>query len=121
MFRTAAVGISIGDFSLQMNLFTGKSGNDTNKSSEISYSEGYLKKGRKLGVWNNCEADMYRLGALSIGYSGHKIGTNSEHIRNAFQNYFAHKIISPQAGFRMIDRKWNSYYQYLTPNKYTLW
>ncbi|ASF42583.1 polymorphic toxin type 23 domain-containing protein [Capnocytophaga endodontalis] len=121
MFRTAAASISIGDFSLQMNLFTGKSGKDANKSDEISYSEGYLKKGKRLGVWDNCEADMYRLGALSIGYRGYKIGTNSEHIRNAFQNYFAHKIVTPQAGFRMIDRKWNSYYQYLTPNKYTLW
>ena len=121
MFRTAAASISIGDFSLQMNLFTGKSGKDANKSDEISYSEGYLKKGKRLGVWNNCEADMYRLGSLSIGYRGYKIGTNSEHIRNAFQNYFAHKIVTPQAGFRMIDRKWNSYFQYLTPNKYTLW
>ena len=38
-----------------MNLFTGKSGKDANKSDEISYSEGYLKKGKRLGVWNNCE------------------------------------------------------------------
>ena len=126
MYRTAAASIEIGKFSLQTNLFTGKSGTDeSGKPFKQAIKDPNLvdfSSGRKgLGIWKNKEADMYRLGALTIGYGGWRVGTNSEHIRDAVQNWFAHKIISPQPGFRMLDTSWNGFYQYQTRNSYTLW
>ena len=126
MYRTAAASIEIGKFSLQTNLFTGKSGTDeSGKPFKQAIKDPNLvdfSSGRKgLGIWKNKEADMYRLGALTIGYGGWRVGTNSEYIRDAVQNWFAHKIISPQPGFRMLDTSWNGFYQYQTRNSYTLW
>jgi hypothetical protein len=130
MYRTAAATIGIGDFDLQLNMFTGRSGNDIGKGREngnnsefVDLNKGRLKGDRKLGLWKNPEADMYRLGALSVGYRGYKVGVNSEHIRDVFQNWFAHKVLSPQPGFRMLSNDWNKYFQYNSPmlNKSTLW
>ena len=130
MYRTAAATIGIGDFDLQLNMFTGRSGNDIGKGREngnnsefVDLNNGRLKGDRKLGLWKNPEADMYRLGALSVGYKGYKVGVNSEHVRDVFQNWFAHKVLSPQPGFRMLSNDWNKYFQYNSPmlNKSTLW
>lgn len=130
MYRTAAASIGIGDFDLQLNMFTGKSGNDigqgrdNDKNSKfVDFDSGRMKGNNKLGTWKNPEADAYRLGALSVGYRGYKVGVNSEHVRDAFQNWFAHKLLSPQPGFRMLSNTWNGYFQYNTPmiNKSTLW
>lgn len=130
MYRTAAASIGIGDFDLQLNMFTGKSGNDigqgrdNDKNSKfVDFNSGRMKGDNKLGIWKNPEADAYRLGALSVGYRGYKVGVNSEHVRDAFQNWFAHKLMSPQPGFRMLSNTWDKYFQYNTPmiNKSTLW
>ncbi|MFK8308351.1 polymorphic toxin type 23 domain-containing protein, partial [Capnocytophaga cynodegmi] len=126
MYRTAAMRIGIGEFSIQTNLFTGKSGTD---SSGLKFEDAIqnpelvdLTSGRKgLGIWRNKEADMYRLGALTVGYKGWRVGTNSEYVRDVVQNWFAHTIVSPQPGFRMLSRDWQQYYQYQTKNPYTLW
>ena len=119
MYRTAAASIGIGEFSLQTNLFTGKwGGNRKDKNPDFVD----LDRGPK-GFWKNPEANQYRLGALTIGYKGYRVGTNSEWIRNGFQNYLAHTWISPQPRFDMLSRSWNSYFQYQTPHliKSTLW
>lgn len=130
MYRTAAASVGIGGFDLQLNMFTGRSGNDTGKgrknernSEFVDLDNGRFKKDRRLGLWKNSEADAYRLGALSVGYKGYKVGVNSEYVRDVFQNWFAHKILSPQPGFRMLSNNWNGYFQYNTPmiNKATLW
>ena len=117
-YRTAAACIGIGDLSLQTNLFTGRSGNDVNgQSNNIDRSRG------PNGYWANAEANKYRLGVLSLGYKGYRAGTNSEWIRNGFQNYLAHTWISPQPRFNMMNTNWNLYLQYQTPvsNQSTLW
>lgn len=121
MYRTATMRIGIGEFSVQTNLFTGKSGGDAGQPNNIDKESGRLRKGEKLGIWNNPEADMYRLGALTIGYKGWRVGTNSEYVRDVVQNWFAHTIISPQPGFRMLSKNWLPYIQYQTRNPYTLW
>ena len=48
------------------------------------------------------DADIYRLGALSLGYKGQRVGWNSEGIRHAFQNQFAHGIAKKTAWFRFV-------------------
>lgn len=121
MYRTAAASVGIGDFSMKLNMFTGRSGNDDNCSDCVNYNEGRSKKGNPLGIWDNPQADKYRLGALTIGYKGLNIGLNSEHIRDGFQNWFAHKFISPQPGFRMLDNSINPYFQFQNQNNFTLW
>ncbi len=125
MFRTAAVSIDYKDVSLKMNLFTGKSGTD---ESGLPFDEAIkdknlvnFKEGAKSGTWKNGSANMYRLGTLSLGHKGYHTGINSEHIRNAFQNWFAHTVVAPQPRFKMLDKRWNPYFQYQSLNKYSLW
>lgn len=118
VYRTAAARIGIGAYSLQTNLFTGRSGNDVEgQSNNIDRSRG------PYGYWANPEADLYRLGVLSLNYKGWRVGTNSEWIRQGFQNYLAHTWISPQPRFNMMSTNWNSYSQYQTPvlKQSTLW
>ncbi len=72
----------------------------------------------------------YRLGALTIGYEGYRVGVNSEHVRNAIQNRAIHNLRIPwfygksiidirQRGFENQSWNWNGYSQYRTPNKFT--
>ena len=126
MYRTAAIGIGIGDFSLKTNLFTGKSGTDESglpfENAKINKELVDLSIGRNgNGLWKNELADKYRLGALTIGYKGMNIGVNSEHVRDFVQNWFAHTIVSPQPGFRMLSNNWAIYSIYQTKNKFTQW
>jgi hypothetical protein len=126
MYRTAAMSIGVGDFSLRTNMFTGKSGTDEsglsfkdaiNDPFLVDKSTGH----KKLGVWNNSGADKYRLGTLTLSYLGFNVGANSEHVRNVFQNKFAHTVLSPQPGFRILSSNWRAYLQYKSLNKSTLW
>ena len=134
MYRTAAAYIGIGDYEIQLNMFTGRSGNDIGLEGKqdknpdvVDFNSGRstTKKGitRQLGLWSNSEADMYRMGALTLGYKGYRLGVNSEIIRDGFQNWFAHKFISKQPGFRMLSNGWSGFMQYQTPykNRSTLW
>ncbi|MDR3235434.1 MAG: hypothetical protein LBT48_01745 [Prevotellaceae bacterium] len=65
--------------------------------------------------------DNYRLGTLSFGYKGYRIGVNSEGIRHVFQNQFVHSSIKPQSGFIRTSCDYKPYFHYGTKNKYTLW
>lgn len=123
MFRTNAFEVSYKEFSLRSNLFTGKSGTDESGErfeDAILNSDLVDFNGRKHGYWKNSQADTYRLGALSFGYKGYRLGANSEHVRNFFQNVIAHNV-SPQPGFRMLGNSISSYFQYQSHNRYTLW
>lgn len=120
MYRTAAMRIGIGEFSIQTNLFTGKSGGDAGQPNNIDKNSGRLRKGEKLGILNNTEADMYRLGALTVGYKGWRVGTNSEKVRHAIQNRFIHNLIGDR-GFENQSWNWKPYLQYRTFNQFTLW
>lgn len=70
---------------------------------------------------------MYRLGALSFGYGGHRghrVGWNSEGIRHLFQNKLAHGILKPQPYFNTISSGYpGSFYSETTSfnNPYSLW
>ncbi len=116
-FRTAAGFIGFGNVSARLNMFTGDSYGETEHSPEL-IAQGY-HRGLKTG-----DGDMYRLGALSLGYRGQRIGWNSEGIRDLFQNKFAHEKVSPQEYFRRLPQGYpGSLYTSTTRfiNKYSLW
>jgi hypothetical protein len=135
-YRSAALSISIGDFSTGFNLFTGNRVQDNEKAKEII---GHNKRGKpkygypplepelrdsygrrhKYGFVNE-EGPRYRLGALYLSYQGYRIGVNSEHVRHAIQNRLVHNKIN-DLSFENQSWQWDSYFQYRTPNTFTSW
>ncbi len=123
-YRTAALAINIGEFSAGINLFTGKRDSKSYYKEEhellkVGFRDQYGRRFRRGYVYE--QDSKYRLGALYLGYNGYRIGTNSEHVRHAFQNWFAHSIISPQPGFQNTSWDWQPYFQYQSPNIFSLW
>lgn len=116
-FRTAAGMFSYKDFSLGFNLFTGDPGPSGNRhSSEINGHMTYDGGG-------SYNPDKYRLGAAYIGYKNVKVGTNSEKIRHAIQNRFAHDILTNGSSkwFKVLNNNWSSYGNVGTHNPFSLW
>ena len=62
----------------------------------------------------------YRLGALTFGYDGYRIGVNSEHVRHAIQNSIIHRAINDNE-FMNASWYWKGYVQYKTSNIFTSW
>jgi RHS repeat-associated protein len=123
-YRTAALNLSVGDYTAGFNLMTGKRfysrPEDTDKYSKIDPTPKDLF-GRKFprGFVDE-QGNPYRLGALTVGYKGYRVGVNSEHVRHAIQDKAIHGIIG-DAGFRNYSWNWNSYFQYKSPNTFTSW
>ena len=119
-WRTNAVSIAYKGVDVRLNQFTG----DPSDSSPEPMS-GYKNK-----VHDGGNADMFRLGALSVGYKGQRVGWNSERIRHLFQNKFAHsehrvfglKILHNQTYFKNLGGSGSIYSQSSTfSNPYSLW
>jgi RHS repeat-associated protein len=131
-YRTAALSLSVGEFSAGFNLFTGqrdkasykneKSGNWDGNVGEIgSYKKGSYGEHYKNGFVDE-KGTPYRLGAAYFGYQGYRIGTNSEWIRHAIQNVAIHgTFIANQRMFPMQSGNWSGFSQYKTPNTFTSW
>jgi hypothetical protein len=128
-FRTAAASISIGDFSMGVNLFTGERTNYNGDTGEKERAN-KLGKGRSLGYFGermpngfvNENGTPYRFGGLYIGYGNYRIGINSDrYVRHPEQDIFAHNIMSHQPGFWSLSNSVKPYFQYQTPNKFTSW
>lgn len=129
-FRTAAVNLTIGEFSAGFNLFTGERTSDSyEESGENSWDSKRMKEG---GCYSNGaylpysyvqeKGTRYRLGAAYIGWENYRIGIDSDrYIRHPIQNVLAHKWISPQPGFQVLSLGINPYLQYQTRNKFTSW
>lgn len=113
-FRTAAAQIGYGDFNLRMLLFTGRA------SSHTSVDE-YGSSKYPLGYYLGGDVDKYRLGAVSLGYKGYRVGVNTEAARHVFQNQLAHTIISPQPSFKVLNNHWYPYYYWGANSRYSLW
>lgn len=94
-FRTNAVSVGFAGIDIRLQMFTGDSYGLVDKSDEAK-QQGY-PRGLKTG-----DGDMYRLGALTLGYEGTRAGWNSEGIRNTFQNELAHGLFIPQPYFRRL-------------------
>ena len=124
-FRTNAVSIGYGGWDARLNMFTGNSYGITDVECSDCLIAGHPTKGLKTG-----DGDMYRLGALSIGYNGHRAGWNSEGIRHLFQNKFAHtrhnalglSFLKDQGYFRHLGGRGGFYSEISTySNPYSLW
>ncbi|MDX6188495.1 polymorphic toxin type 23 domain-containing protein [Flavobacterium sp. Fl-318] len=118
-YRTAALNLSVGEFSAGFNLFTGKRENiPRGGSPENKIADGY---GRKYNYgYVKEEGKKYRLGALTMGYGAYRIGVNSEHVRHTIQDRTIHGLIHDQ-GFENQSWDWNGYSQYKTSNIFTSW
>ena len=112
-FRTTGVGLQIGSFSTRLNLGTG----DPGLKSNDRVSE--LIDGRKTYVSGT--SNKYRLGLLSVGWNGFQIGTNSENVREFFQNRLAHKNGTSSPVFKKLNSKYLPGMSYRTHNPYTTW
>ena len=126
-YRTAALSVSIGEFTGGFNLFTGSRTKD-DYAKELKMPGGYLGIGGpgKFGeTYKNgpvSEGTPYRMGAAYFGYKGYRVGANSEWIRHAIQNVFIHgTFIANQRMFPMQSGSVTSYGQYSTPNIFTSW
>ncbi len=93
--RTAAVQLSYKHYSIRFNLFTGDFLDDENRGVEavnghpnIYNGDGSLK--HEGGQYAGANASRHRLGALYTGIGGFRQGINSEGVRHAIQNKFAH-------------------------------
>jgi RHS repeat-associated protein len=114
-YRTAAVQVGWGDYSVGVNFYTG----DPNSSKDVTtiHGDGRMQK----GYYSGGNVDDYRLGALYVGYKNYRIGVNSEQIRHIGQNIFTHNGISPQRGFIRTSCDYKPYFYYGTKNRYSLW
>lgn len=113
-WRTTALQVGYKDYSLNLKFFTG----EPDKENRITYP------GAKYGLYNNKEADLYRLGATSFGYKGYQLGYNSEKIRGFVQNKIIHNNFTDSSGwFRELPQQFPSalFFQYQSANRYTLW
>lgn len=132
-YRTAALNLSVGDYTAGFNLMTGNRSLE-NQKAEDKIVTGYKRNGKPIlenPTYNpelrdsynrkfrhgfvNETGTKYRLGALTVGYKGYRVGVNSEHVRHAIQNRLIHNAIKDR-GFENLSWNWNSYFQYRTPN-----
>ena len=75
-----------------------------------NYKRGYVNE---MGV-------KHRLGALTLGYGGFRVGANSEKVRHAIQDVVIHGLIK-DCGFMNTSWQWGGFYQYRTYNPFTSW
>ena len=127
-YRTAGAIIGIKEFSVQMNLLTGKR---TKKDYEIEKKEMGGQIGEPITIDGilykhglvHEQGPQYRYGGLTLNYKGISAGVNSEWIRHTFQNQFAHGIIKKQRYFQVLDKGWYPAYNFsnLPTSKFSIW
>ena len=134
-YRTAAVNLSIKEYSIGFNLFTGYRDYDNEKGSVSQHRDPMCidEFGRRMPNGIALETGTkYRLGALYFGYKNYRIGTDSEHVRHAIQDQAIHNLRIPwfngkslldkrQMGFENQSWNWKPYFQSHTKNKFTSW
>jgi hypothetical protein len=116
-FRTAALRVTVQEFSAGFNLFTGDPGVDERK---FGHNLGKEYKGKYEGTYEE-KTPQYRLGALYVGYKNFNIGTNSENVREFIQNRCAHGNGCWFPVFEKLNSNWRFYGNYQTKNPYSLW
>jgi Bacterial toxin 23 len=113
-YRTAALSIGIGDWTVETRMFTGY--RDLKNVKQYMEGQEYHDRG-----WvGNPEINDYRAGIVSIGYKGYKAGWDNDYFRHVFQNRFAHGCIKPQAYIPRIPLS-RSFFEYRTPSQFTHW
>lgn len=134
-YRSAALNLTYKDFSAGFNLFTGYRDYENECGSVADHRDVPVrdKFNRKMpNGYAKEEGTKYRLGALTVGYKGYKVGVNSEHVRHAIQDQAIHNLRIPwfkgksifdkrQMGFENQSWNWNGYSQYKSSNGFTSW
>ncbi len=117
-FRTAALNLSVGEFGIGFNIFTGNR-DQTNEKKGMSLTDSNGKLFPRGYV--NEVGTPYRLGAGYVSYGNYRTGINSErYISYPIQARAAHGI-SPQGGFQIMNYTSSSYHQLRTSNIFTTW
>jgi RHS repeat-associated protein len=116
-WRTAAIQMNFGPFSINLNMFTGDPGliQEDRIFDMIDGHNTYIRE----------TADDYRAGVLSFGFGLWRIGRNSEQIRKVFQNRFAHDFLTGGKArwFRVMKEEFPAswYWSFGTGTGGTLW
>jgi hypothetical protein len=105
-YRTAALGLSIKDFKLGVNIFTGERTDFTDSNTGMRDSQGFKMR------WGMAEAGSLRFSPVYFQYKNFRVGANSEHIRQGVQNWFAHSFLTHQRSIPSLSRGWSGYFQY---------
>ncbi len=128
-YRTAAVQVTYKGQGVGFNLFTGDfelDGKDKGITDDVpGHRDFKTVNGRKRrdfrgGQYSGENASAYRLGAAFLVNNGVQFGINSEGVRNAIQNEFAH-VKNYQPFFKVLPIAPTTYFQYRSPNQFTLW
>ncbi len=128
-FRSAAGSISYGDYTVGMNLFTGYRSYEGDPDEFDKKAEWQVVNAKdpdfpvtyKYRLVNE-QGTKHRMGALYLGYKNLRTGINSERVRHAFQNKFAHGVVSPQGYFKVTSWDIKRYTQYKSYNNpFTSW
>ena len=127
-YRTAALTLSVGEYSAGFNLFSGSrtrkdyeiekgmSGGELGTSSNGRYGEHY-----KNGFVHET-GPAYRMGAAYFGYKGYRAGVNSNWVSHAIQNVAIHgTFIANQRMFPMMSGNVKPYFNYQTSNGFSSW
>ena len=117
-YRTAAVSIKRGPFTLQTNLHTGMAGNDDG-----------LKSVKDDGIhrFAGGDIDEQHHGVLSFGFGPLRIGLDTEGIRHTFQNRVAHDRLwwynygEKYPWVKKVDRKGRFYFYLGSGTGNTMW
>lgn len=145
-YRTAAISLGIGDFFIKTHLFTGLRDSasfkaeeedegvpvpgETNKERKARERGTHEGRGRKGDYGERYKhgrvrerGPRYRYGGLTANYKGLSVGVNSDWVRHAVQNIFAHRWMQPQKQFDMLSGTWEPIYSVSTQfgNYWTLW
>ena len=87
-FRTAAVQINFGPFSIGTNMITGYGGPEKVQNAQIiNGHETYIE-------YDEYNPNSHRMGTLYFGMGIFRTGVNSEEVRKVFQNRLAHDLIT---------------------------
>ncbi len=104
-WRTAAVGINVGGFSVNLNMFTGDpdvNGIGTRYSRVMETADG------KEYYYGNTALDpSMRAGVLSLGIGPFRFGVNSETVRHIFQNQFAHDMLMKGKSYQALSQQYD--------------
>lgn len=121
-YRTAAARIRVGPFYLGVNLFTGDPGAKEEDRVAQPDPENNYRMTYVINEKGN-DPDQYRAGLLYIGAGPFRVGMNSEKVRHALQNRFAHDFLrgGKVPYFKVLDRPDETYFYFGTETGGTLW
>lgn len=121
-YRSAAARFRFAVVSVGVNLFTGDPGVDHAVRRTFNDPDAGGRETYTISA-NGDDPNQYRAGVFYVGLGPFKIGSNSEQVRNTFQNRFAHDFLCKKDSpyFKVLDRPGQTYFYFGTETGSTLW